>query len=84
MDPRKRVARTRKDYLARERIPGEQFASKMKPGKSTVDELLMAGPPTECCPSPRATPPVRKMLEAASNRPLPLRSVVDTGSKSFD
>jgi hypothetical protein len=84
MDPRKRVPRMRKDYLARERIPREQFAFKMKPGKSTVGKLLMAGPPTECCPSPRATPPVRKMLEAASNRPLPLRSVVDTGSKSFD
>jgi hypothetical protein len=71
MDPRKRVARMRKGYLARERIPRDQFAFKMKPGMSTLDKLLMAGPPTACCPSLRATPPARETLEAAPNTPLP-------------
>jgi adenylate cyclase len=41
MDDRKQVARIVRDYIARERISREQFAFRMKLGRSTVDKLLV-------------------------------------------
>lgn len=41
LDTRKQVAAVIRDYIARERMSREQFAFKMKLGKSTVDKLLI-------------------------------------------